>query len=1031
MNEISRNILKAIHQNMWLKIEYKNKEEQITKFMIGINKIIPSKKLFICDAFNITYNKDVSEEYFIHFDGILSCEICEETFHKTPEKLLEEIRNNWEEYSFLNSIVNKNDILDYYCDCFMLDNVPYISKFELIKGIDDSVVMKNNSYSLSDEQFEQFSKKIFYDDKKKENKEEKFKLELGINVLSIKLMPQNMLYVLAYRPIKVDLKEKKLVPSENIFVNKEFDLDPASIQIKMIESAHRYLPEEDYNLLEDFENNAREIEESIKSYNESRTASYRKEVKTDNRPFFINLERRFSVDIKKELSGIKKAISNEEELSLPIKLFFGDLNVKFPRKVTHPIFTINDQYNPDQINAINYAMNSTAAASYIQGPPGTGKTQTLLNLILTAYFNDMTCLVTSNNNIPMDGVYEDICNLKYKEDKLLFPAIRLGNMENVDAAIDRIKIMYEKALEMTPKEQMIKRIKEERKSSMKDLSEFLNKYDSFEKKKAKKDSMEYMLSKISNDNFMSVKLNAQIEALKEEMDKEAIEDLYEFKQHMHQDYRYLYMAIHFDTALRLQKLKRAEFNELMSIINLPVTTNKEREDRAREFKRYLSSDINLAKFQKIFPVIISTNLSCVYLGGSNINFDFVMMDEAGQCNVANALIPICRGKRVVLIGDPQQLRPVILLDENHNKLLMKKYNISKEYNYILNSIYTTFTSVDVTNNEALLSYHYRCHDKIIGFSNKKYYKGKLKLEAKSIEAKPLEFVNTEIADNKLSSNEKNVSDIEAKHICEYIKSHPDKKVGVITPFVKQKDCIEYYLKQNKIDNVSVGTVHAFQGDQKDIIIFSTAVTKNTHASTYNWLKCNKELINVAVSRARDKLIILGNKSAIQKLSKDNDDLKELFDYIEKEGDSYVTDVSIPSIALGTRQLSTESEKELAQTVEHVLSVITTDDVFLVEQVSLSKIFNNDNVDNAIFFKQNFDLVIYQKIYGGESLPLLAIELNGPEHSSDPIVINRDKYKEKYCKMHDLELIKIPRDCARDYINIKETLKEFIKTKKEA
>ena len=76
MNEISRNILKAIHQNMWLKIEYKNKEEQITKFMIGINKIIPSKKLFICDAFNITYNKDVSEEYFIHFDGILSCEIC-------------------------------------------------------------------------------------------------------------------------------------------------------------------------------------------------------------------------------------------------------------------------------------------------------------------------------------------------------------------------------------------------------------------------------------------------------------------------------------------------------------------------------------------------------------------------------------------------------------------------------------------------------------------------------------------------------------------------------------------------------------------------------------------------------------------------------------------------------------------------------------------------------------------------------------------------------------------------------------------
>lgn len=1029
MNDIKRNILKAIHQHMWLKIEYKNKEQQITKFMIGINKIITSKRAFVCDSFNITYSKNVEEEYFVYFDGILSCELCEDSYHKTPEMLIEELSDNWEEFAFLNSEVNKNDILDYYCDCFMLDNVPYISKFELIKGLDDSVIMKDNDYSLTEEQFNEISKKIFYDDKKKNGKEEKFKYELGVNVLSIKIMPQNLLYVLAYRQLKVDLKEKKLVPCKDILVNKEFDLDPSSVQIKMIDSAHRYLPEEDYYLLEDVGNNIKKIVDSIKEYNGSRTSTYRNEVKTDTRPFFINLERSFILDIRKELSGIKKSISNTETMSLPIKIFFGDLNVKFPRKVTHPIFTVDSQYNPDQINAINYAMNSTAAASYIQGPPGTGKTQTLLNMILTAYFNDMTCLVTSNNNIPMDGVYEDICKLKYNNEPLLFPAIRLGNLENINSAIEKIKSLYHRALNMTPKEQMIKRIKEERKSSMKNLSEFLSKYDSYEKKKAKKYAMEYMLSKISDDNFMSINLKAQLETIKSEMDKDAIKNIDEFKQYMKQDFHHLYMAIHYDTALRLQKLKRKEYNDLMIIINLPSSTDKEKEERARELKRYLSSDENLNRFQKIFPVIISTNLSCTYLGSSGTNFDFVMMDEAGQCNVANALIPICRGKRVVLIGDPQQLRPVIVLDENRNKLLMKKYNISKEYNYTSNSIYTTYTSVDVTNNEALLSYHYRCNDKIIGFSNKKYYKGKLKLRSKSMEAKPLEFVNTEIADKNVPSNEKNVSDIEAKHICEYIKNNPNKKIGIITPFVKQKDCIEYYLKQYKINDVSVGTVHAFQGDQKDVIIFSTAVTKNTHAATYNWLKCNKELINVAVSRAKDKFIILGNKTAINNLSKEKDDLKELFEYVEKEGESKVTDVSIPSVALGTRQLSTESEKELAQTVEHILSVITEDDIFLKEQVSVSSIFTNDNVDNSIFYKQNFDLVIFQKIYGGDSIPLLVIELNGPEHNSEPSVIKRDENKEKYCKMHNLKLIKIPRDCARDYINIKETLKEFITTKK--
>ena len=48
-------------------------------------------------------------------------------------------------------------------------------------------------------------------------------------------------------------------------------------------------------------------------------------------------------------------------------------------------------------------------------------------------------------------------------------------------------------------------------------------------------------------------------------------------------------------------------------------------------------------------------------------------------------------------------------------------NIKEAKDYIKNSVYTLFTQIDLTSNETLLSYHYRCHDKIIGFSNKKYY----------------------------------------------------------------------------------------------------------------------------------------------------------------------------------------------------------------------------------------------------------------------------------------------------------------------
>ena len=104
--------------------------------------------------------------------------------------------------------------------------------------------------------------------------------------------------------------------------------------------------------------------------------------------------------------------------------------------------------------------------SYIQGPPGTGKTQTLLNAIVTAEFNSKTVLVTSNNNIPMDGVYESIRDLKYRQDiPLLFPAIRLGSFKNCEEAIERILEMYNVALKMRPNESKINEIKKERKEA--------------------------------------------------------------------------------------------------------------------------------------------------------------------------------------------------------------------------------------------------------------------------------------------------------------------------------------------------------------------------------------------------------------------------------------------------------------------------------------------------------------------------------------------------------------------------------------
>ena len=77
---------------------------------------------------------------------------------------------------------------------------------------------------------------------------------------------------------------------------------------------------------------------------------------------------------------------------------------------------------------------------------------------------------------------------------------------------------------------------------------------------------------------------------------------------------------------------------------------------------------------------------------------------------------------------------------------------------------------------------------------------------------------------------------------EYALLNKDKSIAVITPFVNQKQLIENAIKQNKLSNLVCGTVHAFQGDEKDVVLFSTAISERTSAGTYNWLKNNKELI---------------------------------------------------------------------------------------------------------------------------------------------------------------------------------------------
>lgn len=480
----------------------------------------------------------------------------------------------------------------------------------------------------------------------------------------------------------------------------------------------------------------------------------------------------------------------------------------------------------------------------------------------------------------------------------------------------------------------------------------------------------------------------------------------------------LFKFLNFTSAKFIKRLSEPKYEELTDII-----FTKDLNEAVRQLNQYLSNDENFQKFLKIFPVVATTNISAHRLGEPKQYFDMVIMDEASQCNTAVALVPIIRGEQLLLVGDPQQLKPVILLDERNNLILKKRYNITDEYDYRNKSVYQTFLSADAVSDEVLLSYHYRCHPKIIGFNNKKYYNNKLNIRSSDNEKHPLEFIECHSKDTTL----KNTSESEAKEIVHYVKTHPDKTIAVITPFVNQRNEIQEELNQNGIANVDCGTVHAFQGDEKQEIIFSLALTDKTHEKTYSWLKNNKELINVATSRAKEKLVIIGDMEQLNRLHHpgDDDDLFELCNYVSSNGITTITERAPESRALGIKPYSTETETAFLETLNHAINamMITKTKYVVKKEVPISQVFNSSNQVNDLFYTGRFDYIVYERD-GKEWLPIFAIELDGNEHTTDLRVIERDKKKQQICDEHNFQLIRVPNNYARRYNYAKEILSSF-------
>ena len=1002
MNTITRNLFRAIHEGKWLSIEYKNKNGEVTKYWIGVEDIcMADRSLHVSGLHLAKYT--LGDFPRIYIDSILSAGVIEGSWHPINQKLVDDIRLHPEAYKDLFEHPANFKILNYLADCSRLDTTPYQKDYALIPGLDGEQV-ESGVYHLKPEQYRDIIRRFQYRRTREKEKKTKKLHQLCMNLLSIPT--SRGMYVLAYRKMNFDVRRRRLVADEEITICREFTLDGE------LQSIRRFLPEEYEDLLEDFERNQEEIKDRITQNNPQIKG-------VDDRPYLLTVTREILLDLNEEYEAIMD-MYRQQKVTAPIRAFFGELTKRPVRTKQYPLALLNRRINLDQLLAIHHGLKYPL--SYIQGPPGTGKTNTILNTIATAFFNEKTVLFTSYNNHPIDSVFEQLRDIRYRGNPIPLPVIRLGNTEKVEEALDEIKRLYLQTKEMKVYARTLERNRDDKIERTARLSELLKRYEEILDLRERKEAIERLLQAEQNLTFrveLQSRQLSQIEKRISGIGEVREEDAMPLIDDDEEEFRkYLYYI----SAKYIQRLGEPKNQDLLDIVLMEGS----RKLQVTEFNRYLSQEENMKKFLRIFPVVITTCISAHRLGVPKPYFDMVIMDEASQCNCAVSLVPIIRGKNLMLVGDPQQLSPVIVLDPKNNQALKKRYKISREYDYMENSIYKTYLACDSVSDEILLSYHYRCHEKIIEFNNKKYYNGKQKIRSSVQEDTPLVYLDLE----EDPAAGKNTAPAEAAKIIEFVQENRDKKIGIITPFTNQRDCINQKLRENGIEDIQCGTVHAFQGDEKDIILFSLAVTDHTFAKTYGWLKNNKELINVATSRAKEKLILLSSSRNLSRLHThgEDDDIFELAEYIQTKGTSQVTPKTAETRALGIKPYSAETETAFLETLNHALSnILVTGKRYTVQrEVAIPQVLGGNRQECELFHTGRFDFVVYERQGAGKELPVLAIDLDGKEHLEDEEIRERERQKNQICRNYNFERIRVDNSYARRYNYMKEILIDYFK-----
>lgn len=724
-------------------------------------------------------------------------------------------------------------------------------------------------------------------------------------------------------------------------------------------------------------------------------------------------------------------------------------------------------FNLSQENAVSKAM--TNQVSIIEGPPGTGKTQTILNILANIIIQNKTVAIVSNNNAATMNVFD-----KLNKYDLSFIAAFLGNNDNKEKFFNNQNINYPEFTDIKNKDKDLKGLRNDIESETNSIKEMLSSQNEIallkqqyeelliEKKhflelyKKREGKAKKYMSFIRSNSEIILSLWADFEYLQTTNKKVSvlfkIKNLFKYGIFSFSFYNYSIDMIIAFLQNSFYIYKEKELKERISKLDKRLikfdfenTMALHTKNSMELFKMYLSKRYKLSTNRKKFdidslwkgftefifeyPVILSTTHSLRNCTGRNYLYDYLIIDEASQVDIVAGSLALSCAKNVVVVGDLKQLPHIVTKEaEEIVDTVYSEYKIDQFYHY-RNNLLLSISNILSDAPKTLLKEHYRCHPKIIGFCNKKFYNDELIVLTNPKEGNnnPLTLYKTVDGSHARGTYNQRQIDVITNEILPIID---EDNIGIVSPFRKQVNKLNIEVKTS--DVIEVDTVHKYQGREKNIMILSTVVDKE------NEFADNVNLLNVAISRAVDKLYVVVSDN------EKNKNMKDLVDYI-KYNNFDIQDSKIYSIfdllyqnyaphlnkyRTKIKKISSyDSENLMNFVIKKVLSKEEFRHLNVVSNYQLNRIIVDVGILNSeeLSFIKNpwshIDFIIYNKI---NKQIVLAVEVDGYAfHENNPEQLKRDNIKDSILNKYNIPLIRFATNGSKEEEKLFECLTRLL------